>query len=70
MNRTPAASTSKAPSPRTASEISGCWPLAPSPSQSTVGWNWTNSRSVTTAPARSAAATPSPVDDGGLVVEE
>ena len=43
---------------------------APSPSHSTVGWNCTNSRSATTAPARSAAATPSPVATDGLVVEE
>ena len=64
MNRTPAPSTRKAPSPRTASEMSGCWPVAPSPRQSTVGWNCTNSRSVTTAPARSAAAMPSPVATG------
>ncbi len=27
-----------------------------------VGWNWTNSRSVTSAPARRASAAPSPVD--------
>ena len=34
----------------------------------TVGWNWTNSRSVTAAPARSAAAMPSPVATDGFVV--
>ena len=33
-----------------------------------MGWNWTNSRSVTSAPARIATATPSPVDTDGLVV--
>ena len=53
-----------APSPRTASQTSGCCaarrrrPAA----RSAVGWNWTNSRSVTAAPARSASATPSPVE--------
>ena len=52
-----------------ASEMSGCWPVEPSPRKSTVGWNCTNSRSVTRAPARSAAAIPSPVATGGLVVE-
>ena len=31
-----------------------------------MGWNWTNSRSVTSAPARSATATPSPVDTDGV----
>ena len=35
-----------------------------------VGWNCTNSTSVTTAPARSASATPSPVETDGLVVDE
>ena len=35
---------------------------------STVGWNWKNSRSETSAPARIAAAMPSPVATGGLVV--
>ena len=69
MIRAPAPSTRKAPSPRTASEMSGCWPVEPSPRKSTVGWNCTNSRSVTRAPARSAAAIPSPVATGGLVVE-
>ena len=41
----------------------------PAPSHSTVGWNCTNSRSASTAPARSAAAMPSPVATDGLVVE-
>ena len=65
MNRLPSASTRCAPSPRTASETSGCWRCAAVRSgrnHSAVGWNCTNSRSVTTAPARSASATPSPVD--------
>ena len=68
MNRAPSSSTRNAPSPRTASLTSGCWPLELGPSHSTVGWNWTNSRSRTTAPDRSAAATPSPVDTAGLFV--
>ena len=34
----------------------------------TVGWNCTNSRSATSAPARSARATPSPVATVGFVV--
>ena len=33
----------------------------------TVGWNWKNSRSATSAPARIAAAMPSPVATGGFV---
>ena len=37
---------------------------------SAVGWNWTNSTSAVGTPARSAMATPSPVDSGGLVVTE
>ena len=68
MNRLPSWSTRNAPSPRTASDTSGCWPLAPSPSHSTVGWNCTNSRSRICAPARSASAIPSPVETLGLVV--
>src|SRR5665647_2762588 len=67
MNRTPSVSSRSAPSPRTASETSGSWPLTPAPSHSTVGWNWTNSMSPTGAPARSAAARPSPVASDGLV---
>ena len=65
----PSRSTRNAPSPRTASEMSGCCPVDPSPSHRTVGWNWMNSRSVIRAPARSAAAIPSPVETGGFVVE-
>ncbi len=61
MNRTPSVSSSMAPSPRTASETRVSWPLTPAPSHSTVGWNCTNSTSATAAPARSAAARPSPV---------
>ncbi len=68
MNRLPSWSTRNAPSPRTASDTNGCWPFALLPSQSTVGWNWTNSRSRTFAPARNASAMPSPVDTLGFVV--
>ena len=63
-------STRTAPSPRTASEISGCWPRDVGPRYITVGWNCTNSRSRRVAPARSASAIPSPVDTAGLVVWE
>ena len=70
MNRSPSKSTRKAPSPRTASEISGCWPRESGPRYMTVGWNWTNSRSRRVAPARSASAMPSPVETAGLVVWE
>ncbi len=70
MNRLPSKSTRNAPSPRTASEISGCWPRESGPRYITVGWNCTNSRSRSTAPARSASAIPSPVETAGLVVWE
>ncbi len=70
MIRLPSKSTRNAPSPRTASEISGCWPTESGPRYITVGWNWTNSRSRRVAPARSARAIPSPVLTGGLVVCE
>ena len=65
--RSPSRSRSSAPWPRNASESSGRgmagWCSA-------VGWNWTNSTSAVGTPARSAMATPSPVDSGGLVVTE
>ena len=70
MNRSPSKSTRNAPSPRTASEISGCWPRESGPRYMTVGWNCTNSRSRRVAPARSASAIPSPVETAGLVVCE
>ena len=70
MKRLPSKSTRNAPSPRTASEISGCWPRESGPRYMTVGWNCTNSRSRTVAPARSAIAVPSPVATAGLVVWE
>ena len=63
MKRRPASSSSTAPSPRTASETSGLPSTA-----SAVGWNWVNSTSASAAPARNAAATPSPVVTLGLVV--
>ena len=67
MIRLPSQSTRNAPSPRTASEISGCWPCEWGPSHITVGWNCTNSRSRSVAPARKARAMPSPVETDGLV---
>ena len=64
-NRSPFASRSSAPWPRSASESSGRgmagWWRA-------VGWNCSNSTSATATPARSAIATPSPVASFGLVV--
>ena len=65
MKRSPSALSSRAPSPRSASDsrkrgVPG--------TVITVGWNWTNSRSLTAAPARQPRATPSPVAIGGLVV--
>ena len=65
--RSPSRSRRSAPWPRSASESSGRgmagWCSA-------VGWNCTNSTSAVGTPARSAMATPSPVDSGGLVVTE
>ena len=65
--RSPSRSRSSAPWPRRASESSGRgmagWCSA-------VGWNCTNSTSAVGTPARSAMATPSPVDSDGLVVTE
>src|SRR6266545_3690235 len=68
MKRLPSPSTRYAPSPRNASDTSGCWSSADPPTYNAVGWNCTNSMSVTSAPARRARATPSPVDTTGLVV--
>src|SRR4026209_2691554 len=56
MKRLPSKSTRNAPSPRTASEISGCWPRESGTRYITVGWNCTNSRSRSNAPARRARA--------------
>ena len=63
----PSRSRSTAPAPRSASVISGHCPLA-SGRHSTVGWNWTNSRSRSAAPARAAIAIPSPVAPAGFDV--
>ena len=52
----------EAPSPRSASESRS------DESTSVVGWNWTNSRSASAAPARYAAAIPSPTAPAGFVV--
>src|SRR5699024_2468659 len=56
--RCPSGSRSTAPAPRTASERS-----APD-AASAVGWNWINSISAITAPARAAASRPCPVIAG------
>ena len=61
MNRSPWAFRRRAPSPRQASETRA-------PLGRAVGWNWTNSRSRSTAPARQARAIPSPVAPWGFVV--
>jgi hypothetical protein len=47
--------------------ISGRLPLV-KPSNSIVGWNWTNSMSLTATPAHNASAMPSPVEASGFVV--
>ena len=62
VNRSPRSSRRRAPSPRSASDRST------DESTSVVGWNWVNSRSATAAPARYAAAMPSPTAPGGFVV--
>ena len=62
VKRLPCSSSSSAPSPRRASESSS------DESTSVVGWNWTNSRSASAAPARYAAAIPSPTAPAGFVV--
>ena len=56
--RSPAASCSVAPSPRTASEIRK--PSRPWIPVTAVGWNWTNSRSASSAPAARASSRPEP----------
>ena len=65
MNRSPPASTSTAPAPRSASVSSG---IGSRVERMAVGWNWTNSGSAMRAPARIAIARPSPVTSDGLVV--
>ena len=65
MNGSPSALTSRAPSPRSASDSrKRGWPST----WSAVGWNCTNSRSATRAPAAQAIAIPSPDATSGLVV--
>ena len=59
----------EAPSPRTASEISGCGRGTGRPVHH-CRWNCTNSRSRTIAPARSATAIPRRSTTEGLVVSE
>ena len=63
--RSPWRSSSSAPCPRSASDRRG---RGIDGRASAVGWNWKNSKSATTAPARIAIATPSPVATRGLVV--
>ena len=65
MNRRPPASSKTPPSPRTASEMRKGG--APG-SRRAVGWNWKNSMSITSAPARNPKAAPSPVTTLELVV--
>ena len=65
MKRAPVSSTSTAPSPRTASLTSG---IGSRPTSSAVGWNCTNSRSASAAPARAASASPLPIAPAGLVL--
>ncbi len=60
MKRRPSLFLSRPPSPRTASVTR--MPRAPGGQTIPVGWNWTNSRSSSSAPASKAIARPSPVD--------
>ncbi len=66
--RSPAASWSVAPSPRTASVTRN--PSRTPSATRAVGWNWTNSRSARSAPAACARARPTPTDPSGLVVRD
>ena len=66
MIRRPSSSTRNAPSPRTASEISGCCPWESAPSHITVGWNCTNSRSRSVAPGPHRQRHPVAGGDGGV----
>ena len=58
MNRSPSRLRRIPPSPRTASVTSS--PRTPGGQTMPVGWNWTNSMSISSAPARQASACPSP----------
>ena len=66
--RSPSAPCSVAPSPRTASVIRK--PSRPRRPATAVGWNWTNSRSASAAPAARASSRPEPKEPGGLVVRD
>ena len=69
MTRLPCPSTRKAPSPRTASDTSTPRsPLTLTGGTKMVGWNCMNSRSRPMAPARRAAAKPTPLTTSGFVV--
>ena len=61
-------SCSVAPSPRIASVIRK--PSRPGTPVTAVGWNWTNSRSASAAPAARASSRPEPNEPGGLVVRD
>lgn len=65
MNLLPFSSTIFAPSPRRLSEIMNG---GLSGEERTVGWNWTQSMSISFAPASWARSIPSPVEVFGLVV--
>src|SRR3974390_3855164 len=60
MKRLPSELRSTPPSPRTPSVTR--MPRTDSGHTIPVGWNWTNSMSMRSAPAHAAMATPSPVD--------
>ena len=66
--RSPCRSCSVAPSPRIASVMRN--PSRPCTPTTAVGWNWTNSRSASAAPASRASSRPEPNEPGGLVVRD
>ena len=66
--RSPWASCSVAPSPRIASVMRK--PSRPGTPTTAVGWNCTNSRSASAAPASRASSRPEPNEPGGLVVRD
>src|SRR5205807_2410193 len=63
MKGSPRSLTRRAPSPRSASDMRK---RGAPVTFSAVGWNWTNSRSASCAPARDASAMPSPVATAGV----
>ena len=67
VKRRPEASSSVAPSPRTASVISSPSWGVPGRARA-VGWNWQNSRSARSAPAAAPRTGPAPIAPQGLVV--